>query len=115
MEWSNKVVVQIPLLELWATTGPVNAVRGRSLGASEIRALLRRGSVRFVVADLGRSPRWLPEGDCVAFWKSDVKHRLVDVGAESWQPGRAPGEYCYVATEWTGVKGSPIVVLEAYH
>ena len=115
MEWSKRIITQLPLAQLWTGEGPVGASRGRTVGEAELAALLRRGPLRFVVADVGKAPHWRTEADCFAFWKSEVRPRLVRADATSWRLEDYPGEYCYRASEWTGAPGTPIVVLEACH
>jgi hypothetical protein len=103
----------MPLAELWDDAGPVVARRGRDLTAADIRELLRAGRVRFVVADIGAPPRWVPEAECFAFWKTEVQPRLADPAGASL--GEFPGGYCYFAAEWVSPSGAPIVVLQRSH
>ena len=114
MEWSQRYITQLPLSELWTDSGPISAKRGRELSWEQLRNLLRQGPVQFVIADLRAKPRWLPEADCFTFWTGEVKQRLAEPG-ELFRFEEFPGEYCYVASEWTSSSGPPIVVLELCH
>lgn len=108
MHASQRVITALPLTELWNDRGPVNAVRLRFLAAADVRDLLRRGPVQFVVADLGAKPIWIPANECFTFWKGEALPRLAD-------QDELPDGVCYVASQWSTPYGSPIVALERYH
>ena len=114
MEPSQRVITATPMRELWDQNGPVAAHRSRDLTAADLRDLLRRGPVRFVVADPGSRPRWIPEGDCYSFWKVEVQSHLVGPGGAA-RLDEFAGGYCLFAAEWSPGEGSPIVVLEMAH
>lgn len=115
LDWSLKIVAQIPLAELWTSDGPVDAKRGRDVGVDEVTALLRAGAVRFVIADVGLPLRWIPTRDCFSYWKSEVKSHLVAAGAAGFHYADYPGEYCYAGSEWPVSTDDTVVVLEMYH
>jgi hypothetical protein len=109
-----RVVVRLPLGKLWDEEGVIDATRSRWLTADDIRALLRLGRVRFVVANVGLPLRWIPESECFQFWQEECRSHLAD--PEKPAPLEAfPGEYCYSPSEWLSSAGSPIVVLEMQH
>ena len=117
MNPTNRVVAQLPLAELWDEHGPVAARRGRFLTEEQLRVLLQGPPVRFVVGDVGRALRWIPEADRFVFWKAEVRPRLVarpdrPIDVFAYPEGRA-----FVASEWIadGLASSPIVLLESYH
>jgi hypothetical protein len=114
MQPTQRIMTVTPIHELWNDRGTVNASRSLGLAADEIRDLLRRGPLRFVVVEAGFKPRWLPEADCYAFWKTEVQSHLVAHD----MPARLddfPNGYRYFASEWSPASGSPIVVLETQH
>src|SRR4051812_38252296 len=111
MQPSQRIITATPMRALWDDRGAVPASRSRDLSAGDIRELLRRGPLRFVVADVGSRPRWLPEETCFAFWKAEVQSHLAAPDEPAHLDG-FPGGYCYFASEWSAGAGSTIVVLE---
>ncbi|MDC0749281.1 hypothetical protein [Polyangium mundeleinium] len=110
----SKIVTRIPIEELWTDDGALPATRLRTLDRVAIRDLLRRGPVRFVVADVGHDLRWIPPAERFDFWKRDGELHLamtVEVHLDDLPDGMA-----YLASEWT-VAGdeAPILLLEVYH
>jgi len=77
MDPSLRRVTFLPLEQLWRSTGPIIASRGRRLNAEDIANLLRVGSVQFVTADVGHPLQWIDLADCYNFWKSEVKPHLA--------------------------------------
>jgi hypothetical protein len=113
MDPSLRVVMKIPMTELWDLKGGSVVVKLRTLGRVEIAALLRQEQVRFVVAECGEPLRWVPCSGVYDFWKTEVKPRIVET--ETFDQADFPAGYCYVASEWTDDQPSPIVLLEKYH
>ncbi len=113
MDTSLRLVTQIPLGVLWDSQGNQTAAKQRTLGRSDVAAMLRRGLVRFVVANCGHPLRWIPPCECHDFWKNELTLRIVET--ETFELADFPGEYCYLASEWTDGDPSPLVLLEMYH
>ena len=59
MDPSQRVVVQMPLTELWNEEGRVDAALVGPVGEPELTLLLTEGAT-FVVADPGLPLRWVP-------------------------------------------------------
>jgi hypothetical protein len=108
-----RVVSQIPMTELWDCEGLLPAARHRPLRGTDVAALLRQGTVRFVVADIGQRLRWVPPSDCYGFWKTELQPWIVE--SDTFDLDNFPGEYCYAASEWLDGNPSPLVLLEKYH
>lgn len=53
MEPSQRIVTKLPLDSLWTVDAELHATHLQDLGAADIRELLGRGPVQFVVADVG--------------------------------------------------------------
>jgi hypothetical protein len=119
MRLDQRVVTSIPLAELWNASGPVAARRGPRVGDPDIRALLEgAGLVQFVVADAVGAPlRWIALADTRAFWRYEVRPRIVLADAVRFECEQYPGRYCYVATRWARDEPDavPLVLLERYH
>jgi hypothetical protein len=114
MRPEQRIVTVTPIHELWDSRGTVSATRSRDLVAHELRELLRRGPLRFVVIDIGSRPRWIPEADCLTFGTAEVQSHLA-APTMSARLDDFPDGYCYFASEWSPTSGSPIVVLEKAH
>ena len=115
MDPEKRIVVTLPLEELWSREGPIPAHKRRDLSTGDIARLLRAGPLRFVVADVGQFLKWIPENDRFTFWKAEVKPRVVDSYADGLYLNDFPGHYAYVASEWSADFGPPIVLLEMHH
>jgi hypothetical protein len=113
MDPSLRVVMRMPMSELWDSSGDLTATKLRTLSTSEIASLMRNGVVRFVAADCGRPLKWIPLSQCNDFWKTEVKPRIVET--ETFDLADFPGAYCFVASEWADGLVSPIVLLEMCH
>src|SRR5689334_6966351 len=98
MDTALKVVTQIPLPELWRDDGFTTTSRVRWLTSDDITSLLRAGRVRFVVADVGASPRWIPLSECYDFWKTEAQPHLAAPKSRA-SLDDFPGGYCYFASE----------------
>ncbi|TKD01181.1 hypothetical protein E8A74_31775 [Polyangium fumosum] len=110
----GRIVTRIPVEELWTDDGVLAATRLRTLDRVAIRDLLRRGPVRFVVADVGHDLRWIPPAERFDFWKRDGEIHFAltkEVHLDDLPDGMA-----YLASEWT-VAGdeAPVLLLEVYH
>jgi hypothetical protein len=114
MDSAPRIVISTPLTELWNSKGPVDARRAEYVGETDIDQLLRDGS-SFVVAEVGLPLRWISEGDRFAFWKAEVRCRLVAPGAHGFHLDDYPANYCYVATMWKCTSSTSIIVLEKHH
>ena len=78
--------------------------------------MLTLATIQFVVANVGEPLRWISIDNRFTFWKDEVKPRVAPADAERFFLEDFPGEYCYVATEWTrSVAGPTVVLLECLH
>ena len=99
---SHRIVTRIPLVTLWDEEGEVAATRTRSLSKSALTEMLRKYPVEFYVADVGQHLRRVEVHKCYSFWKSEVKAHLADDSEEKIFLENYPGEYAYLASEWSG-------------
>ena len=117
MDPALRIVTQLPLPELWTERGVVIAVRERTLGRADVKALLQSVPVQFVVADVGKPLRWIPSEERFVFWKADARDHIVENPHQPVDIYTYPEGYAYVASEWVadGLGASPIIVLERHH
>jgi hypothetical protein len=77
--------------------------------------LLRRCAVEFYVADVGHPLLRIDVTKCFDFWQNEVKAHLVDDPECGFSLENFPGEYAYLASEWSGQIQTPIILLEKHH
>lgn len=114
MASAQRIVISTPLTELWNRNGVLDAHRAEYVGETDIVRLLRDGST-FVVAAAGQPLVWVSDADRFAFWKTEVKCRLVAPDADGFRPGDFPGNYCYIAAMWECASSASVIVLEKHH
>lgn len=114
MENEKKIVTQIPLTNLWTDAENVIAKREKYLTASDIQEFLKKYPVEFVVADVGQKLNWISYDKSFDFWKKELKPHLAN-NINKIDLACFPGNYAYVASEWTGEIQTPIILLEKYH
>ena len=115
MKPPDRQVITLPLMELWEDSGPVPAEKERQLSRDDIRALLRSGPIRFVIADVGSKLRWVDYDQCWSFWRTEARDRVTDPGREALNSCVSHGDLCYIATQWRLASGESVVLLEAIH
>lgn len=112
LKFSDRLVLQTPIVRLWDDYGEIAATRSRSLDIYSLKELLRREPIRFVRANPGLPLEWFPVHESFDLWKSDVASKLK---TEREQEG-ANRELTYHASEWVTLNGEPtIVLLEVSH
>jgi hypothetical protein len=104
-------VDRLPLDRLWRADHELGVLRARSLTHADIRELLRRGPLDFVVANIGDPLHWVSRADRFDFWKREAI-RIAD--SHAFDLDDFPDRMAYVASEWTG-DTVPIILLEAHH
>jgi hypothetical protein len=115
MDPAQRVVITLPLEELFDSKGAVRGLREESLSRSAISALLAAGVRRFAVANVGQPLRWIANGDIFSFWKGEARDRIVDplvnaVFLDDFREGLA-----YFASRWRLDGDEDVIVLEARH
>lgn len=76
MTSDQKRVSYLPTDAVWAGNRLVSTTKVRDLSADDLVELLRSGAVRFVVADVGKTYKWIPNNEAHDFWKNEVKSQL---------------------------------------
>lgn len=114
MDNDKKIVIQLPLTNLWTDNEIIFVQRKRYLTVDDIQKTLKKYPVEFVVAIIGEKLKWINYNKSFDFWKAEIKPHLVDdiknINLESYHDN-----YVYVASEWTGEIETPIILLEKYH
>jgi len=115
MNPSKRVVIEIPMKEIWDQDGAIEATRDRYLSADDLKTMLKKFPVEFVIANVGDLLKTIQVDKCFNFWNSEVKMHLVSDPEKAFRVEEFPGEYAYLASEWSGEIQTPIVLLEKYH
>lgn len=109
------IVTGMPVERIFGEGGEIEARRQRFLSKDALRELLRRYPVEFMVADVGTPLKRIEVRRRHEFWKSEVEGHLVNDPDSGFRLEDFPGEYAYVASEWSGRNQTPIVLLEKHH
>ena len=111
----NKTVSKLPLEKL---TGPAADLEKahclKALNQQDIVALLKRGPLWFVIAELGQELKWRKPEECFQFWKQEVKSHLADPD-EKMSLDSYPENYAYFARQWETSLPEAVIVLEKHH
>ncbi len=114
MDNNLRIVTQIPLKNLWKEKENILAERKEYLTFENIKELLKKCKVQFVVADLGHKLVWIKYDKSFEFWKNDLKvHLANDINHIDLE--YFPENYAYIASRWTSEIINPIILLEKYH
>ncbi len=111
----ERIINRTPVERLYDDDGDINAHRERYVSTDDLEAILKKYPVEFYVADLGTPLRRIAAERCYDFWKSEVKSHLAPEPDEGFCLEDFPGEYAYVASEWTGEIQTPIILREKHH
>lgn len=106
MNTADKIVISIPLKNIWTDESELPAKRMAHLTSADIVQLLKESAVRFVVADVGHKLQWIDTNRCFDFWKQEAKHYIAD---------SITGHYAYIASHWVIQGEVPIIMLEKFH
>lgn len=104
--------IALPVRELVEDGDPVEAERCECLDRETIERFLRNHAIKFVVAEEGREPRWIPITKCYEFWRDEVKAKIIESCEELALSARQERPYVYIASEWFGQPTYPYVLLE---
>jgi hypothetical protein len=113
VDYRKRVVMRMPLDELWDSDGPVAGSRCEQLDRDAIKEIIGRNDTRIVVADIGAPLKWLVGRERFRLWKEEVAPRLAPPW-DGWRLESFPGEYCYVASRWV-CGGANVILFEKHH
>jgi len=114
MNLSHRMVIRIPLDNIWT---PENELKSKRIGyfsRDSIKELLEKGQVHFIVANCGDKLIWISPSECFKFWKTEVEIHLAR-DYDNIDLNIFPDNYAYIASEWTHDDPVPIILLEKYH
>ena len=110
----ERIVTTIPLESLWTDEEQIEASRERYLTAADLTEMLKMHPVEFIVADVGAPLKRISVDKCYEFWESEVRRHLLNPHGKV-DRSKLPDDYGYLASEWSGRIGVPIVLLEKIH
>ncbi len=112
---AQRSVTSLPLTEVWDTTGALPLTSGEQLDRSAVEGLLRSGTVRLVLADVGKPLEWVSPAKARSVWRSEVSERLVGPDRKGFLDDFNDA-YFYRAHAWVDEAGEvSAVVLERHH
>ena len=115
MARAERSVTALPLDEVWDASGALPLSGGEHLDRPAIETLIRAGTVRLVVADLGKPLEWVPAAKTRSLWRTEVSERLVGPNQKAMLADFSDS-YFYRAHAWTDDSGAvSTVVLERHH
>ena len=111
---AQRSVTSFPLTEVWDTTGALPLTSGEQLDRSAVEALLRSGTVRLVLADVGKPLEWVAPAKARSVWRSEVSERIVGPDRKAFLDDFNDA-YFYRAHAWVDEAGVvSAVVLERH-
>ncbi len=114
MPSAQRSVTTLPLSEVWDSSGALPLTSGEQLDRSAVEALLRSGSVRLVLADVGKPLEWVSPAKARSVWRSEVSERLVGPDRKAFLDDFNDA-YFYRAHAWMDTSGAvSAVVLERH-
>ena len=114
MHLKDKLVIEIPLKELWISDGALGHKRARSLSKEDIRRILQADSIVFVFANIADKLQWVKREECFYVWQNEVQTHLIEP-RKSVNKDHYPGNYGYLASEWIQPGQQSIVLFEKVH
>jgi hypothetical protein len=109
-----RIVIQLPLVELFDADGPVAAHRSDDLGSTGVKDELRAGAPG-VIARLGDPLRWLRGEALFSYWKTEIEPRLWDPTNERLYLEEYDGERAWRASSWLAEDHARVVLFEEHH
>ncbi len=114
MDYSSKIVTEIPIKNLWNDSEEIYAKKTKTLNQKEIQEILKKYPVEFVVANIGEKLKWIEVYNCYEFWKTEPQNKIID-NPDKIELEEFKNHYGYLASEWIGEIQTPIILLEKYH
>lgn len=113
MEPKLRIVVTLPLHELWDDRGTLPHRRHRWLSADDIRTNLSDGPIQFVIADVGQPLKWIAPADSFRLWRQVAA--VIAPPTEAVNQDDYPGGSFYFASLWESESATRLILLERHH
>ncbi|MEO5678539.1 MAG: hypothetical protein ABIS47_02615 [Acidimicrobiales bacterium] len=100
---------------MWDASGALPLAGGDYLDRSAVEALLRAGTVRLALADVGKPLDWITPAKSRSVWRGEVSERLVGPDRKAFLDDFNDA-YFYRAQAWVDDGGTvSVVVFERHH
>jgi hypothetical protein len=114
MTQAQRIVVKIPLDELWTDSAILAHERQEYLTELQVHRLVLKGDIAVAEASCGLKLSWISPNKALEFFKNKVKRHVVD------DPDRIiledyHDQWCYLASKWEHADGQKVILLETYH
>ena len=109
-----RLVLRIPLEQLWTSEGPTNHTPLRDLSPDEVESLLKTTpDLRLVEARIAEELRWHPRGD-YRFWRDHARNHAAH--PDKPQPlDDFPDSMLYFVSEWLDEASQDRILLFELH
>jgi len=111
---AERSVTALPLPEVWDKTGALGLTGGEHLDRSAVEGLLRGGTVRMALAEVGKPLEWITPGKARGVWRGEVSERLVGPDRKAFLDDFNDA-YFYRAHSWVDDAGTVAVVVFERH
>jgi len=111
---AQRSVTTLPLTELWDKTGSLPLVSSEQLDRSAVEALMRSGTLRLVLAEVGKPLDWVSPAKARSVWRGEVSERLVGPDRKAFLDDFNDA-YFYRAHSWVDDAGTVAAVVLERH
>ena len=110
----EKIITSMPISEIHDI--PTNLIyhKVKHIDSQYIIDLIKKEKVKFVIANVGETLKWIDIENCYKFWKNEVKNHLANdlnkIDIEQFE-----NNYCYIASEFETASNDYLILLEKFH
>lgn len=109
-----RLVLRIPLEQLWTPEGPANHILLRHLSPDDVESLLKTTpNLRLVEARIAEELRWYPRGD-YKFWRDQARNHAAHPDT-SQSLDDFPDSMFYFISEWLDEASQDRILLFELH
>ncbi len=114
MSFTDRIVIEFPLNQLWIDETLLYVKRASYLTKADIKNILKKHAIAFVLADIGKPLEWIKLSDCYRIWKSELEKYIAD-NPEHINLNEFPNGYAFIASKWIGTNQEDIILFEKVH